>query len=231
MDSYSPLLQKTRVPQPSLQKFAVISIFSKLRSASSYLDPDSETGREAISQCLRSGSPAVVDQSVREFCRLVLDSRLDLSRALLELQSALEGSDAKFVGLFVKALGFLVRVGFERNHGSSRFASIENHPFVKVLSSRTEVQSELVQQVLLFLGHNRRLGTVEICEFLRPFLNFSILRMPFSNSSSSLFARQLISSMASFCCSFPDEAIPVLKLLIGCLKHVPHNNSDVSVFA
>jgi hypothetical protein len=132
MDSYTPLLQKTRVPQPSLQKFAVISIFSKLRSAPSYLDPDSEPGREAISQCLRSASPSVVDQSVRELCRLLLDSRLDLSRTLLELQSALEGSDPKFVGLFVKALGFVVRVGFQRNHGSWRFSSIENHPFVMV---------------------------------------------------------------------------------------------------
>ncbi|KAG5254553.1 protein RST [Salix suchowensis] len=226
MDSYTPLLQKTRVPQPSLQKFAVISIFSKLRSAPSYLDPDSEPGREAISQCLHSTSPAVVDQSVRELCRLLLDSRLDLSRTLLELQSALEGSDPKFVGLFVKAIGYVVRFGFQRNHGSWRFPSIENHPFVKILLSRTEVQSELVQQVLLFFGQNRRLGMVEICEFLRPFLNFSILHVPFSNSSSSLFTRQLISSMASFCCSFPDEAIPVLKLLIGCLKHASHKNSD-----
>lgn len=102
---------------------------------------------------------------------------------------------------------------------------------LQILSSRTEVQSELVQQVLLFFGQNRRSGMVEICEFLRPFLNFWILRVPFSNSSSSLFARQLISSMASFCCSFPDEAIPVLKLLIGCLKHASHKNSDVSMLA
>lgn len=99
---------------------------------------------------------------------------------------------------------------------------------LQILLSRTEVQSELVQQVLLFFGQNIRFGMVEICEFLRPFLNFSILHVPFSNSSSSLFTRQLISSMASFCCSFPDEAIPVLKLLIGCLKHASHKNSDVS---
>lgn len=132
MDSYTPLLEKTRAPQPSLQKFAVISIFSKLRSAPSYLDPDSEPGREAISQCLHSASPAVVDQSVRELCRLVSGNKLDLSRGLLELQSALEGSDPKFVGLFVKALGFLVRVGFERNHGSWQSISPKNHPFVKV---------------------------------------------------------------------------------------------------
>lgn len=132
MDAYTALLEKTRVPQPSLQKFAVISIFSKLRSAPAHLGPDSETGRNAITLCLHSSSPAVVDQSVREFCRLVLDSKLDLSSGLLELQSALEGCEERFLTLFVKALGFLVRVGFERYNGSWKFGSTESHPFVKV---------------------------------------------------------------------------------------------------
>lgn len=135
MDSYAPLLEKTRVPQPSLQKFAVVSIFTKLRSAPAYLDPDSDPGRDAISQCLHSSSPAVVDQTVRELCRLVLDSKLDLSRGVLELQSALEGADSKFVGLLVKGLGFIIRVGFQRNHGSWWVGSPENHPFVKVIKS------------------------------------------------------------------------------------------------
>ncbi|XP_015576178.1 protein RST1 isoform X1 [Ricinus communis] len=226
MDSYTPLLEKTRVPQPSIQKFAVISIFSKLRSAPKYLDPDSDPGRDAISQCLHSSSPAVVDQTVRELCRLVSDSTLDISRGLLELQSALEGTDEKFVSLFVKGLGFLIRVGFNRNHGSWRFGSPENHPFVRILLCRTEVQTELVQQVLLFMAKNMRLGMVKVCEFLKPLAVFSILSIPFSNSTSSLFARQLIPSMASFCCSLPEEALPVLKLLMGCLKYLPHKNSD-----
>ncbi|CAI0456219.1 unnamed protein product [Linum tenue] len=226
MDAYAPLLEKTKVPQPSLQKFAVVSIFSKLRSAPGYLDSDSEPGREAISQCLQSRSPAVVDQGVRELCRFVSDSKLDLSRGLLELQSALEGTDEKFVGLFVKGIGFLVRLGFEKSHGSWRFASPENHPFVKVLLSRSEVQSDLVQQVLLFMAKSRGLGMDEVCAFLRPLLNFSVLRLPFSDSSSSLFARRLISSVASCCCSFPNEGIAILKLLIDCLKYLPHKTSD-----
>ncbi|XP_031286525.1 protein RST1-like isoform X1 [Pistacia vera] len=225
MDSYTPLLEKTRVPQPSLQKFAVISIFSKLRSTPTHLGPESEPGRDAIFHCLHSSSPAVVDQSVREFCRLVTDSKLDLSLGLVELQPALEGSDPKFVPLFVKALGFVVRVGFERYNGSWKFGSTENHPFVKVLSSRTEVQSELVQQVLLFMTQTKQLGMVEVCEFLRPFFNFSILRIPFSDSLSTLFVRQLVTSVSSICCSFPNDAMPVFKLLIGCLKYFPHKNS------
>ncbi|XWS44143.1 hypothetical protein CRYUN_Cryun15aG0019200 [Craigia yunnanensis] len=221
MDSYTSLLEKTRVPQPSLQKFAVISIFSKLRTAPVHLGPDSEPGTQAISQCLQSSSPAVVDQSVRELCRLVLDSNLDQYRGLLELQSALEGSDPKFASLFVKSLGFLIRIVFERSNGSWKPESHEDHPFIKILSSRREVESELVNQILLFMAKNKGLGMVEVCEFLRPFLNFSIIRIPFSDSSLFLFVRQLISSMASFCCLFPNEAMPIFRLLLNCLKYFP----------
>ncbi|CAN0875161.1 Protein RST1 [Linum grandiflorum] len=226
MDTYAPLLEKTKVPQPSLQKLAVVSIFSKLRTAPNYLDADSEPGREAISNCLLSRSSAVVDQAVRELCRLVSDSKLDLSRGIVELQSALEGTEDKFVTLFVKGLGFLVRLGFDRSHGSWRFTSSENHPFVKMLLCRSEVQSELVQQVLMFMAKDRGLGMVDACEFLRPLLNFSVLSLPFSDSLSSLFARRLISSMASFCCSFPDDGIPILRLLVGGLKFLQRETSD-----
>lgn len=132
MDSYSSLLDRTRAPHLSLQKFAVISIFEKLRSSPPPLNPDSDPGRDAVTQCLRSASPAVVDQSVRELCRLVKDSKLDLSRALLELQSVLEGCESRFVDVFVKGLGFLVRYGFRQDSSSFRFPSAETHPFVKV---------------------------------------------------------------------------------------------------
>ena len=133
MESYTSLLEKLRVPQPSLQKFAVVSIFSKLRSAPKYLDSDSDPGRDAISRCLRSDSSAVVDQAVRELCRLVADAVMEVSRGMLELQSALEGCEPRFVDLFVKGLGFLVRLGFQRNCGKLCFGSSESHPFAKVL--------------------------------------------------------------------------------------------------
>ena len=132
MDAYNPLLERTRVPQPCLQKFAVISIFEKLRNAPPHLVPDSDPGREAITYCLHSTFVGVVDQSVREVCRLVKDSKMDLSRGLLELQSGLEASGPRFVNLFVKALGFLVSCGFQKNPSSFRFQSPETHPFVKV---------------------------------------------------------------------------------------------------
>lgn len=213
------------MPQPSLQKFAVNSIFAKLRSAPSHLGPDSEPGSDAITRCLCSSSLPVVDQSVRELCRLVSDSKLDLSRGFLELQSALEGSEAKFVELYVKGLGYLVRLGFEKCRGSWRIESHEDHPFVKILSARAEVKSELVRQVLLFMAQNKHYGMVEVCEFLRPFLTFSILQAPFSDSSS-LFVRQLMSSIASFCCTSPNEAMPILRILVSCLKIWPRKNLE-----
>lgn len=98
----------------------------------------------------------------------------------------------------------------------------------QVLSCRPDVEAELVQQVLLFLAQNKQLGMVEVCEFLRPFLNYSILRIPFSDKSS-MFARRLISSMASLCCSIPLDAMPVLKLLTECLQYIPHKSSEVSI--
>ncbi|XP_010248610.1 PREDICTED: protein RST1 [Nelumbo nucifera] len=225
MNSYTLLLEKIRVPQPSLQKFAVISIFEKLRSAPSHLDVNSDSGRDAISQCLHSNSTSVVDQSIRELCRLVRDGKIEVSRGLLELQSALEGCNSRFVDIFVKGIGFLVRFSFEKSELSWRSDSPETHPFVKVLSCRTEVHTELVQQVLLFIVQNKRLGVAEVCKFLGPFLNFSVLRIPFSDSSS-LFTRQLILSVASLSCSFPSEAVPVVKLLTGCLKFFPRNNAE-----
>ncbi|KAL9292968.1 Protein RST1 [Arabidopsis thaliana] len=229
MASYATLLEKTRVPQPSIQRFAVISVFSKLRSAPEQFGSEAEAGREAISFCLTSESITVVDQSVHELCRLVSDSVLDLSRGLLELQSALEGCDSKLVSLFVKGLGFLIRIGYERNNGNWKFNSTENHPFVRIQSSRVETQTELLHQVSLFVMHNRRLGMVGVCEFLEPFLNFTILRIPLSDSSSSLFARELISSMASLCCSSRHEALPIFRLLMRCLKYIPGNNLEVIV--
>uniref|UniRef100_A0A0D3E5I8 Uncharacterized protein n=1 Tax=Brassica oleracea var. oleracea TaxID=109376 RepID=A0A0D3E5I8_BRAOL len=46
------------------------------------------------------------------------------------------------------------------------------------------------------------------------------------NSSPSLFVRELVSSMASLCCSCRHEALPVFRLLMRCLKYVLGKNSE-----
>lgn len=94
---------------------------------------------------------------------------------------------------------------------------------------RPEVQSELLHQVLLFMLQNRQAGMVRVCEFLRPLLNVSIIKLLVLESSSSWFAMQLVSSMVAFCCSFPHESVPVFNLLIEYLKYLPHESSEVSV--
>ncbi|XP_020225772.1 protein RST1 [Cajanus cajan] len=225
MESYDPLIEKTRVPQPGLQKLAVDSIFSKLRSAPKHLSHESEPGARAISLCLTSSSPHVVDRAVRHLCRLAADAVLPAHRASLELLSALQASDPKLVPVFVKGLAFLVRHAFRSDNASSHFASPHSHPFVRVLLCRPEVQTELLQQALLFMLQNKHVGMVRVCEFLRPLLDVSIIKLLVTESSSSLFAMQLISSMVTFCCSFPHESMPVFRLLIGCLRYLPHESS------
>ncbi|KAF6157441.1 hypothetical protein GIB67_004379 [Kingdonia uniflora] len=224
MDSYTLLLERLRVPQPSLQKLAVISIFENLRSAPPYLSPDSDPGRLAITQCLNSNSAPIIDQSVRELCRLVKNGFLQPSRALLELQSALEGSNPNLNHVFVKGIGFIVRFDFNNNgyplvYDDSLCLGVD--AFVKVVSSRIEARSEVVQQVLLVVQEGRKLGFSGVCEFLRRFLNYAVLGSEFE------FTRGLVSSIASLACSFEyEEAIVILKLLNGCLKYCKHDNAE-----
>lgn len=148
---------------------------------------------------------------------------MDLSRGLLELQSGLEASDPRFVNLFVKALAFLVSCGFQKNPSSFRFQSSETHPLVKILSCRVEVQYELVQQVGIFMVKNKHLGMSNVCDFLRPLLNYSFIQVSVV-ASFRCFATSLVSSITSLSCSFPPEAIPVIKLLMGCLRFFPRGD-------
>ncbi|XP_010936627.1 protein RST1 isoform X1 [Elaeis guineensis] len=217
---YGPLLEKTRVPQPSFQRLAVVSIFQKLRAAPPPLGPDSGPARHALSHCLHSPSAAVADQAVRELCRLVRDGHLTASAGLVELQSSLEGCVSGFAPVFVKGIGFLVRFAFKSDPSwGRRFDHVELHPFVKVLSCQVEIQAELIQQVMLFIAQNKSVGIEAISKFLRPFLAYSVLR-----KQSSSFVRDLISSIASLSCSFLSEAACIMKLLTGCLKYFPCSN-------
>lgn len=98
----------------------------------------------------------------------------------------------------------------------------------QVLSCRVDVQAQLLHQIPLFMVQNKSLGMEAVCKFLSPFVNYSILKTQFSDSSSSLFARNLMSSIMSVCCSYPHEAMPILALLIQSLKYVPRRTLEVS---
>jgi len=89
------------------------------------------------------------------------------------------------------------------------------------------VQAELIQQVLLFIAHNRTVGMEAVTRFLRPFFMFTVIHKPISVTSSA-FGRDLISAVASLSCSFPTEAISIIKLLTECLKFSPCTNEVVT---
>ncbi|XP_028554714.1 protein RST1 isoform X2 [Dendrobium catenatum] len=228
MDStYAALLEKTRLPQPSFQRFAVVSLFRRLESSLGVLGPNSAVCHDAISQCLRSPFAAVVDQAVHELCRLVaVGDRLSISVALIEMQSALEGCEKRFAPVFVKGIGFLCRFAFciDSSWGR-RFELVDLHPFVKVLSCCKESHEELIEQVLLFIVRNKYLGINEVVRFLRPFIVFSMIWKS-SSACVYFFSRNLISAIASLSCSFPLEAISILKLLTDCLKYLPLTNQE-----
>ncbi|KAK8944202.1 hypothetical protein KSP39_PZI007878 [Platanthera zijinensis] len=95
----------------------------------------------------------------------------------------------------------------------------------QVLSCCEEAQEELIQQVLLFIVRNKSLGINEVVRFLRPFIMFSVMWKP--TSCTYFFSRNLISEIASLSCSFPLEAIIILKFLTKCLKYFPSTNEKV----
>lgn len=102
------------------------------------------------------------------------------------------------------------------------------YSWLQVLACREEVQAELIQQVLLFIAHNRTVRMEAVTRFLRPFLMYSVIHRP--SRSSSSFTRDLISAVASLCCSFPSEAISIIKLLTECLRFFPCTNVMVCFF-
>lgn len=101
----------------------------------------------------------------------------------------------------------------------------------QVLLCRAEVKDELVQQVLLFMVQNERVEMLKVCEFLRPFLSYSVLRIPLSDFTAASFVWHLLTSMASICCSLPHESIQVFKLLMGCIKYYPFGKADVRLMS
>lgn len=102
--------------------------------------------------------------------------------------------------------------------------------FFQILSCGAEVQLGLVREVVLFIIKCKYLGMEAVSEFLGPFLNYSVIQVPISGSSST-YVRNLVSTMAAFCCSSPEETIPIIKLLTGRLKYIPCKSAEVSIYS
>ncbi|XP_074292978.1 protein RST1-like isoform X1 [Silene latifolia] len=222
MDAYGSLLERTRLPQPSLQRYAVIQLFDKLAA-----NPNSEPSSEAITQCLNSNSAAVVDQSVRHLCRLVNNSKLTHSAALLHLISSLHVTSSRFVPLFVKAIGFLLRLAFRNNTlPSVSLHSLDTHPFIQVVSCRPEVRDELVQQLVLFVVHAHKCRFSQACDYIRPLLTYSVSTLCSSGSSLLSFLTHVVSSLVSVYCSLLHDTDSLFDMLVACLRCFPSSSAE-----
>ncbi|KAH9602275.1 hypothetical protein KSS87_015436 [Heliosperma pusillum] len=218
MDALGSLLERTRLPQASFQRYAVIQLFDKLGS-----NPNSE----AITQCLTSKSAAVVDQSVRQVCRLVRKSKLSHSNAVLHLISSLHVTSPRLVPLFVKGIGFLVRLAFRNNTlPTVSLHSLLNHPLIQVVSCRPEVRDELVQQLVLFIVHADECRFDQACDYIRPLLTYSIFTLSSSHSSLLSFLTHMVSSLLSVYCSLPHHTHPLFGTLLACLRCFPTSSAQ-----
>ncbi|GAB2229778.1 hypothetical protein Drorol1_Dr00014033 [Drosera rotundifolia] len=199
-------------PHLSLQRQSIHRLFTTIRSS----PPNPDASQILISRLLSSNSPAIIDQAVREWCGLVRDGVVSVRDGVAELVAGVEEVEGRVVGVLVKGVGCVVRLGFGRGWG---WEGTEGNPFVKVLQCQAEVDNVLAQEVLLFVAHCRQYGMKKVCKFLRPLLTFSILRVPFLDAPSYAFTRRLVSSLASLACTFPSEAMPLLMLLNDCLGY------------
>ncbi|XP_042499233.1 protein RST1-like [Macadamia integrifolia] len=117
-----------------------------------------------------------------------------------------------------KGYGFLFASDFRRTIRCGGWILRRLIPSSRSFDVELRFKRSSYRQVLLLIAQNKRTGLVEVCKFLRPFLNFSILRVS-SSASSFSFTRLLGSSIASLSCSFPFEAMPVVKLMMECFKY------------
>eukprot|EP01018_Ginkgo_biloba_P009771 Gb_07737 [translate_table: standard] len=226
-DSYASLLERLETPQAAMQRFAVIAIFDKLKSAPSHLSLQSEAGREALFYCLHSSHAAVVDQAVRQLCSLVQEGFMAPPQAFQELQAAMDASPPHSVETITKAIGFLSRLLYKNRspHISTIFSSPEHHPFVKVFVSRVEAHVELLEQLIFFIAEGNFINSTDLLEFLRPMLTFSVVQISIS-TAHTCFARRLHSHLASLSCTHSSQGLSIFRILVECIKYYPQRTAQ-----
>ena len=96
----------------------------------------------------------------------------------------------------------------------------------QVLSSRSEAPGELRRQVIFFILQNTSGNMEVVLEFIRPFVIFSILSIQ-SSVRYSTFSKDMMSDLASLCCSLSTEALGIVRLLTGCLRYFPMESDEV----
>ncbi|RLM92306.1 protein RST1 [Panicum miliaceum] len=204
------LADRTRVPDPTLQRHAVAAFFRHLLSLPA---PLPEAAHDAASALLASPHPAVAAHAAASVACLAA-SRPDLlppGRALPLLLAPLAASPSpRLASCLVKAVSALAACALR---SGSRFPP-HDHPFVQALASGADgVRAELARQAARMVAE----GLDGIVGFLRPFVMFSVVR-----KGDAAFARDLIGALAAAAAAAGKAgvAIPVLKLLEESMLHL-----------
>ncbi|KAL3702297.1 hypothetical protein R1sor_020319 [Riccia sorocarpa] len=224
---YSGFYEKLQLPHALVQRYAVSSIFQKLKSGPAHSSLNSPIGEEAFTRCLTSTQPAVVDQTVKEICNLCREGKLPVERGLQELQSALDSVGPESVGAVVNGIGYLcrlfiqnVQVGAAFTGKSGDILGVGYHPLVKTFQMRQEVHQHILQQVhAIFIQSYPRRPNITL-QFLQPFISF-ILMQSSASSSNVLFARDLHRQLSFMTFSTQSHGLILLKMLISYIQFYP----------
>jgi hypothetical protein len=219
----SRLVDRTRVPDPTLQRHAVAAVFRHLLSLPA---PLPEAAHDAASAMLASPHPAVAAHAAASVARLAA-SRPDLlppGLALPLLLAPLAASPSpRLASCLVKAVSALAACALR---SGSRFPP-HDHPFVQAIASGADgTRAELARQAARMVAE----GLDGIVGFLRPFVMFAVVR-----KGDATFARDLIGALAAAAAAAaPGKAgvaISVLKLLEEGMLHFGRGDDQVHVAA
>uniref|UniRef100_A0A0E0BXQ1 DUF3730 domain-containing protein n=1 Tax=Oryza meridionalis TaxID=40149 RepID=A0A0E0BXQ1_9ORYZ len=214
------LVDRTRVPDPTLQRHAVAALFRHLLT--SVPPPLPSAAHDALSSLLASPHPAVAAHAAASVARLAA-SRADLlspELALPLLIAPLSASPSpRLASCFVKAVAALVSCALRSGAAASRFPP-HDHPFVQALASGADgARAELQRQAARLVAE----GVHGVVGFLRPFVMFAAVR-----KGDTAFVKDLIGALAAaaVAAARPDSAVPVLKLLAECLLHFGRGDGE-----
>ncbi|VAH72993.1 unnamed protein product [Triticum turgidum subsp. durum] len=217
--AFSRLVDRTRVPDPTLQRHAVAAFFRHLLTLS---PPLPAAAHDGISSLLASPHAAVAAYASASLARLAV-SRTDLlapDEALPFLIASLSASPSpRLASCLVKAVAALVSCVLRSGPAGSRFPP-HNHPFVQALASAADgARAELSRQAARMVAE----GVDGVVGFLRPFVMFAVVR-----KGDAAFARDLIGALAAAATAAGKSggAVPVLKLLGESLLHFGRGDGE-----
>uniref|UniRef100_M8CQR3 DUF3730 domain-containing protein n=1 Tax=Aegilops tauschii TaxID=37682 RepID=M8CQR3_AEGTA len=217
--AFSRLVDRTRVPDPTLQRHAVAAFFRHLLTLP---PPLPAAAHDGISSLLASPHAAVAAYACASLARLAV-SRTDLlapDEALPFLIASLSASPSpRLASCLVKAVAALVSCVLRSGPAGSRFPP-HNHPFVQALASGADgARAELSRQAARMVAE----GVDGVVGFLRPFVMFAVVR-----KGDAAFARDLIGALAAAAAAAgkSDAAVPVLKLLGESLLHFGRGDGE-----